>query len=337
MKNTLYIIVSLILFTSCNSQNNLEGIWFGAYKIEKHEKTTTFSPNPLLLDISKDSVVLKTFDFSHTGKGTGDSLHVFNYSIIGNKLIFDKDTFLIKGITKDSLILGGFSEKESDFVFKKLPEKKRVDINLENKAFSLTGPNYADSIDFINDSLFLSIGNVFNTNRVTRWAINSYKTYSFLVFDQIQILPFLIDKSSGNEIFLKLFFTTIRDFKLSPLDFAKDTNGIIGIWVWPFSYQPDLPLPPSPPDYPFDGDTRKYVRIRSDSLELEQYGRVSSKKWLLNSTKEYIYFPDELRSKAIWKIISVDENHLQIERNKGHHGLENRERIRFEKKENLEK
>lgn len=99
--------------------------------------------------------------------------------------------------------------------------------------------------------LILHIGNVFNTiYRSRHWSINSYKSLDFLVFDQIESPPFLISDYSDNEVSLKLYFSTIKDFKMTKIGNVKDTNGIVGSWVWPFQNNQDLPLPPPPPNLP---------------------------------------------------------------------------------------
>ncbi len=316
MKRTYYILLVLVLLTSCNTGNQLEGIWIGAYKSHNYGDTPSYSSMRLLLDISKNEIVLKTFDYPMFEEK--DSIRKSKYSINKNNLIFDSDTFLIKGIAEDSLILSIKSDYELDFVLKKLPEKiKKQNIDIQNNAFSLIGPNYADSIDFINDSLILHIGNVFNTNyRLRKWAINSYKSLDFLVFDQIESPPLLIDKCFDNEVSLKLYSTTIKDFKMTRIDNLMDTNRIVGNWVSPFKNNTDLPIPPPPPNYSENVDTKLYLRIKKDSLEIEQFGRTNSKKWMLNSTKEFIYFPWDLLTKdCAWRILEIDGDELKIERN----------------------
>jgi len=173
MKKTYYILLILVLLTSCNSRNQIEGIWIGAYKTHISGDKQSLSTMRLLLDISKNELVLKTFDYPMFEEK--DSIINSKYSINKNYLIFDSDTFLIKGITEDSLVLSLQSDYQLDFVLKRLPENnKNQNVDIKNNAFSLIGPSYADSIDFINDSLILHIGNVFNTNyRSRKWAINS--------------------------------------------------------------------------------------------------------------------------------------------------------------------
>jgi hypothetical protein len=348
MKRAFYILFSLTVLISCKSKNDLEGIWIGAYQIYYSGNDSSLTSIPgftpadtsytsmrVLLDISENEIVRKTFDYPMFDEK--DSIEILKYSIFDKSLIIDSDTFLIKSLSKDSLVLSLKPDYLRDFIFKRLPQKKKnVKINITNNAFSLIGPSYADSLDFINDSLILHIGHVFNTNyRSRHWAINSYKSLNFLVFDQWESPPFLIDKSSKNEILLKLFFTTIKDFKLTPIENKMDTSGIVGQWVWPFINRQDFPLPPPPPYFPEDGDTRLYLKIKTDTLKIEQFNNVDSKKWLINSTNEFIYFPDDLRTKyGVWKILKINEDLLTIERSKKCFSSDDKEIIRFEKMKN---
>ena len=57
----------------------------------------------LLLDISKDKLIYKTFDYPMFDEK--DTTKILKYSIKGNILIFDSDTLLIKRMCKDRLIL----------------------------------------------------------------------------------------------------------------------------------------------------------------------------------------------------------------------------------------
>jgi hypothetical protein len=335
MKRTFYILFSLIILISCKSENELEGIWIGAYQIHYSGNDYSLTSLRLLLDISNDEIIYKTFDYPMFNEK--DTIEITKYSLNENSLIFDSDTFLIKRLTKDSLILSSRSDYERDLVFKKLTENnKNLKLDFKYNAFSLIGTNYADSIDFINDSLILHIGDVFNTNyRLTKWAINRYKSFDFLVFDQFESPPFLIKYRSENEIFLKLFFTTIKDFKMTKIENVKDTSGLIGNWVWPFQFRQGFPLPPPPPNYPEDFDTKLYLKIKSDSLEIEQYGKVNSKKWELNSTNDFIYFPEDKMTKyGVWKIIELDKNNLTVERNSRYSISSEKELISFEKEKN---
>ena len=335
MKRALYILFSLMILISCESSNELEGIWIGAYQIHYSSDKPSLSSMRQLLDFSSNEIIYKTFDYPSLEEK--DTIKTLEYSIEGDNLIFDSDTFLIKNITQDSLILSFHSDYKRDLVFKRLIEKEEeIKIDLKETAFKLIGPNYSDSIDFINDSLILHIGNTFNTHyRSTKWAINSYKSFDFLVFDQFDSPPFLIENSSRNEISLKLFFTSIKDFKMTKIEKIKDTSGIVGDWVWPFHHRQEFSLPPPPPIYRDDIDTKLYLRIKTDSLEIEQYGKIKSEKWELNSTNNFIYFPENIKTKyGVWKILKLNGDELVIERNRKFYSSGDKEVIRFEKIKN---
>ena len=331
MKRALYILISLIIFNSCESSNELEGVWIGAYQIHYSSNEPSLSSMRELLDFSSNQIIYKSFDYPSLEEK--DTIKAFKYSLKDNKLIFDSDTFLIKNITQDSLVLSYYSTYKRDLVFKRIIKRdKKINIELKEKAFRIIGPNYSDSIDFITDSLILNIGNVFNTNyRLTKWAINSYKSFDFLVFDHFDSPPLLIEKSSENEILLKLFHTSIQDFKMTKIEKKNEISGIVGNWVWPFQDGQGFPLPPPPLSYPENIDTKLYLRIRTDSIEIEQYGKVRSEKWKLNSTNGFIYFPEKIKTKyGVWKILKLNRDELIIERNIRFYSRD-KEKIKFEK------
>jgi hypothetical protein len=328
MKPLYCILLSLISIISCQSSNKIEGIWIGAYQIHYHDGKPIFlSSMRLLLDISKDEIAIKTFNYPMYEEK--DSTITHKYHIDKNYLIINSDTFIIKGVTGDSLILGIQSDYDSDYVFKRLSQtNKKNKINFQNKAFSLAGHNYSDSIDFINDSLILHIGNKFNTNNsYTNWSINSYKSFDFLVLNQFESPPFLIDKSSAKNVSLKLFSTKILEFEMTLLENINDTNGLIGNWVQ-FAA---IPSPYHIQDKK-DADIRKHLRITKDNIEIKQINRTHIRKWKINSTNHFIYFPENnMTNFEVWKILEISDNKLVIEVNRrGFHNA-NSEIMEFEK------
>lgn len=316
MKRVIHLLLCFIILSSCNSNNDLNGIWIGAYKVDYSKKDSSFASIRVLLDFSDDEVIFKKFDYPmFDEKQTSEKV---KYLVSENFLILESDTFQIESVTKDSLSLIINSENKQKLVFKKLiNDDKNLNINLKNKAFFLQGPNYKDSIEFINDSTFFYIGNRFNTrHRSSSWAINHHKRLMFLVLDQFESPLFLIEDTSENELSLKLFYTNTRNFKLTTIKNTKDTMGLIGHWVSPSLPNTNIPLPPPPPNYSEGIDTRLYLRINTDSLEIEQFEKSKSKRWQLNSTNEFIYFPKEIdQLQGVWKIIELDRNNLTIERN----------------------
>ncbi len=335
MKRVIYIFFSLIILSSCNSISDLNGIWIGAYRVDYSINDSTFSSMRLLLDFSNDEVVFKKFDYPMFSEK--DSEEKVKFLVSKNYLIIDSDTFQIRSLTKDSLTLIFNSDQKQKLVFKKLREvNESLRIDIKNKAFLLKGPSYRDSIDFINDSTIIHIGNIYNTRyRSSHWAINSYKSLNFLVLDQHESPPFLISNTSINELSLKLFYTNVRDFKMTALNNIRDTIGLIGNWVSPNPYISDIPLPPPPLNYPEDVDVRLYLRIKTDSIEIEQFGRSNSKKWILNSTNDFIYFPKELEKiRGVWKIVKLEGDKLTIERNSRSLTSMEKEVIRFTKEKN---
>lgn len=333
MKKAIYILSYFFILSSCKSDYDLNGIWIGAYKVEYSKVDSSFTSIRVLLDFSNDEVIFKKFDYPmFDEKQTSEKV---KYLVSENFLILESDTFQIESVTEDSLSLIINSDNKQKLVFRRLTnETKNLNFSLEKKAFFIQGPNYNDSIEFINDSTILHIGDKFNTRyRSSNWAINNHKKLIFLVLDQFESPPFLIENTSKNELSLKLFYTNTRNFKLTKIRNTRDTMGLIGHWVSPSSYNSNRPLPPPPPiNYPEDIDVRLHLKINTDSLEIEQFEKSKSKKWELNSTNDFIYFPKEIdKIQGVWKIIELDKENLIIERNTRSYISMEKELIRFKK------
>lgn len=310
MKKILYLFVVLsFLLISCNPhKNKIKGIWIGAYQIHYFGDTMFKSSMRLLLDISENELIYKTFDY-HAYEEK-DTLVKVGYSIHGNRLIAGSDTFLIKNLTEDSLTLTFNSEYRREFVFKRLVEcDENLEVNLTNNAFVMITSSQIDSIDFINDSLMMNINQETTCeNQPLNWTISTYKSFQFLVLDYVETPPLLISQSFRNKITLNQFFTSNKKIILLRIQNSRDTSGLIGDWI-----NDDL-LPP-PPNYPHDEDVRLRIKIRSDSIIIKKFGKVKSRKWKLNTTKDFIYFPDDINSRqGVWQIIHLANDTLIIKK-----------------------
>lgn len=333
MRKTLCVLLTFYLLVSFKPENKLKGVWIGAYQIHYSGVDKQFTPIRLLMDFSDDTVVIKTFDYRSFNNGSEDTLEAKNYTLIGNKFILGLDTCSLKSLTPDSLVLGFFNSYEREVVLKKLSsEHQRLKTSLKSNAYSLVGENFTDSLDFVNDTLVRHFGkDRLIKNKVSRWSIGRYKSFDFLVVDDYGYPPLLVCTDSINCLGLKLYSTEIKIFKLSQINSVNDTIGLIGNWICTVSQNEKRPILPPPINFKGDIDTNLYVKISKDSIKIDQYGRTKIKHWKLNSTLNFLYFPDEKNSKyGVWKIDSVNNNNLTIERNSRFGSLET-EILNFEK------
>lgn len=334
MKKTLYLLLISIAFISCTPENELEGVWMGAYQIHYSKNDTSYFPVRRLFDFSENHLKVKTF--GSQSFNSRDTLESFKFTRIDQKLIVEKDTFIIINLAKDSLVLS-LTRRPEHWVFKRLIENEKKPIRkLTNQAYSIEGRNYTDSLDFINDSILLHIGNEYSTYRAESWAIETYKSYNFLVIDGWGWVPLLIDNSTENQWDLKQYYTKIQMVKMTRIQSPNDSSLLIGNWIWPHRNDKGLPPPPIPPNFEENTDPYIYLNIKEDSLQLKQFGRSYSKEWKFNSIKNFVYFPKDIQSrKGVWKIISCTQNHLTIERaNENFHSKKEKQILDFERVKN---
>lgn len=334
MKRIYYFFFGLILLFSFKSENSIKGVWMGAYHIEYPNKEVSTIAKRVLFDFSDDKMITKYF--SYPFMPDFGELEEQNYNLVGNKLSLDSGVLIVKSLTEDSLVL--YVEEMHcgvDLVLRRLTERNKKEFpKLRNRAFSITAPNYADSIDFINDTLFLDIGNnPYSNHHFKKWWVDSYKSYDFLILAMSFPVPYLIDNFSEEEIDLKLFHTTNKNVKLRRIKNKRDTLGLLGNWKGDLEYSTSSSedrKPPIPPKF-FGKDTSFYLNIKHDSLETKRFNRSLKRKWKLNSTHDFIYFPNRLSSRDnVWKIKEFNKNELIIEPKKWF-GLDDKQEIKYKK------
>ncbi len=303
----------------------LQGIWMGAYQVHHADSDKLITSFPYLYDFNKKKVVIKSFY-------DGEYESIDNYKLLENKLIINKDTLIIKCISNDSLVLYLNFDYLRQFVLKRLVGSYKYDIDLTHRAFKISSKNILDSLDFINDSVALHIGTQTDFKfRPSKWKIFKYKSYNFLLIDQYLRAPALIENDSAGIIELLFYFTKVEKVKLIPLISQRDTTGLIGNWL---QEVPTMNLVP-PPFCIEEKDYRMKLKISLDSIEISQCGETNRLKWELNSTNEYIYFPDNFyKLSNKWKILNLSTTELEVERNRTYIKSSYTEKITF-KKQNI--
>lgn len=314
MKNIICIIsiVALLLsLLSCQSKNELEGIWMGAYTLRYTDTDSTFNTMNLLFDISEDEIIMKNFAFHRNEME--DSEEHFKYSLEDNRIVLQStrlkskmpETLLIEKIDRDSLILKNLGEENLEFCFKRIENRtKKINPIIQPKAYRYASPFLTDSLDFINDSTVLHIGSVFDVSRVSDWKIDTYKNLEFLLIDRglISIPIMLIEYDSRGTIGLKYYHENIYKSQLEYLEYQKDIGKLVGNWK---------------AEYPkfFECDDFFSVNITKDSISINNFENrtITHEKLQLNSTNEFIYFPNN-RYQSVWKILNLNDSTLTIKR-----------------------
>lgn len=308
MKRVSLVFYLLFLF-SCSNETPLKGIWIGDYEMDSSEEEVKKYPHNILLDFSDDTVKTKILQYWASKPGSDIGLYKEAYSLDGNILTIDSTQAKIQ-VESDSLVITYVNNENDSYVFKRLGNKNssRPKVDLSGKAFTISGLGRIDSVDFINDSLYIDIYNDSNSiGKIEKWSIAEYGPFSFLLFDKFLMPSILINQELNNEISLTGLFKKEFDIEMTPIDHVLDTTGLNGKWFFP---PRNFPPPPM-----FEiGDSlkfRTYLTIKNDTLEIKKYRSTFKTPLYLNSTREYIWLGTNGR-RSHWKIINIEDNLLTI-------------------------
>ena len=208
MRKTFYILLIVVIFTSCDKGKKLNGTWISAYEIREND-TLNYDlsgiPFNEIWEFKDGALNIREFKFD----AFEDSIRSFNFKIKGNKLVVnDSEPYfsnIIDLITKDSFQLSGISYGNVKLIYKKLND------SLKNKStdFKLTGNKYirnlkkwTDTIQFVNDSVFKSSGWK-QGNSDLMWERVNVNGFDIL-FTDIYI-PFILTGKNGDRISVTTF------------------------------------------------------------------------------------------------------------------------------------
>jgi hypothetical protein len=303
------LLFCLFILISCSNDSELKGIWIGDYQLSSNNGEISKYPHNILLDFSNDSVTTKILQYWASKPGSNIKLAKESYSIVGNTLTIDSTQAKIL-IESDSLVISYRNNDHDSFVFRRIANQNgyKQEVDLVNRAFSITGLEPFDSIDFLNDSIYIDIYNDSNNiGRIDRWTTTQYGPYSFLLIDEIFMPTILIKESSANNASFTGLFIKEFDINLTPIVQPIDTTGLNGEWFYPPKNAPPPPM--------FEiGDSlkfRTYLTIKNDSLEIKKHRSTFKTPLYLNSTGEYIWLGTFDR-RSLWKIINIEDNLLTV-------------------------
>ena len=143
------------------------------------------------------------------------------FRLEGNKLVIPENeaqfSDVIDPITQDSIIVSRPSNPLNQVY-------KRISDSLKNKSsdFKLTGKKFirnyrqlTDTIEFINDSVYISSALEIGDSDLM-WERKNHNGFDILFTDGF--VPFVIKKKVGNEIFVSTFGYTKEDFVLKEIE-----------------------------------------------------------------------------------------------------------------------
>ena len=311
LKQLTFILISLIILTSCSSNKEITGIWIGDYQLSSKDGEPWTTPHNILLDFSNDSVTTKILQYWASKPGSPYGLIKEPYSLKGTSLSIDSTDATVR-IEGDSLIINYKTQPDDSFVFKRVKKNQnQPKVDLVNKVFLTSGLARFDSLEFLNDSIFIDIHN--DSNRVAklgRWTKSQYGPYTFLIFDRFLMPSYIITKDTMDIISLTGIYKKEFDVSMNIISHKSDTTGLNGKW-----FHPPRDFPPPPSFEKKDSmDFRVYLTIQNDSIEIKTQNSSYYNSLILNSTREYIWLRELSKRSPIWRITDLTANRLTIEK-----------------------
>lgn len=304
----IFILLICFAFTSCKTDYELQGIWFGAYTL--YGNSSGSSPLPLLMDFSEDSVNFQAIlrDKQERNYNT----LALGYSIDGNNIVTDSFTFIILEETSDSLILSTPEDSIRKYIFKKVePFISPKEPVFLHHAYALISTNTRDSIDFINDSMAINIGNDFYKGWCSlKWGVTEYKQMRFLILENMETQYFMIKELQDHSVYLHSQLMIDEYFNCIPITTKRDTSGLAGRWAYVYDETNNMPTPPTEDITFYDIK----IHIQSSMVEVGKHHRKKIFSWELNSTNEImILTSDDGSRKELWKIVEIGNDELILE------------------------
>lgn len=327
MKNIIVLLVIVSAFSSCSKKKKLDGVWMGAYQLHHRPQGDAYSPLKLLFEFDGDTLHSKIFGSLNGDDSyeTATTFRIENDYLLPSQAASELDSLQIISIAEDSLVFRLYNNYQRDFVFKKLVATPSVDTEiLQGKAYAFETGVLKDTIEFINDTMFLHLAKVRGAP-VRNWRLDRYKDFHFIVMDKLKEFPLLINNTQSDHIQLIYFYKKTGQVSLKALDKKWNLSLLKGSWVsWnAVSEGTDLPQWVEK-----DSDTGVYLNFVEDNiLEKSLFGKEERLHWKAVSNHEGIYFPIHVNdggAMAYWKILQLTSDRLLIERNEAISGKNTR-------------
>ncbi len=331
MKRLINILFFLLILSSCNQENRLDGLWYIAYSINDSNKIENLHETTLIEFESNRLYTIRIRDFS-TGELDKVTIDTSTFEIHDSIIRFKGIRAKIK-ISADSIILN-INKPKKVLVLRRLESNlKRVKLtdNCFKGSYLITGEKYMDSIDFINNSTLIHTGKYDMNFPAKKWEIIDYKGFKFFNVHN-ELFPVTIVKScSGDKIELYYPFKENFTLTLTPTKSKISSKQLIGNWMELQNFNVKPPPPPDPNLNPEDAFFE--LKISQDSIQIKRFKRTKKLSWNLTSDGKRIYFKERiLENDGSWKIIQLTDSTLtvRISRQSGFR----EEIIRLKKKKN---
>ena len=336
MKHFFRTLVIAITIIGCNSkENDLQHLWIAKYSIQHADldKEVSNKGARRILAFGQGKLSIKNFSFDFLLDE--NAIEQVNYELKEDFVFLMKanqiDTLLYQ-VAMDSLVLNSQEDDSVKSIYEKLPKYSLADRKDELYQFLATSSfECFDSvrIEFRNDGQLIIPNFDFKVGDNQLWMLDEYEGELFLITDGF--FGFVLHVSEMNSEGFKgtiygqsnkelLFRSVVQETKFN-LDDLK------GKWI----QLSDENSPPPPPV--FDGDkdffSKEELVITDSTLIKRSFSRIDTMKWESNREQDLILFSDADQGK--WKIVSLNEHNLLIERLRKPWNGDRLERVQYEK------
>jgi hypothetical protein len=205
--------------TSCQNEKKLNGTWISAYEYDERDslkEPTTGIPFNEILAFNDGTLKIKEFKYDWYEKERS-----FKFKLKGDKLVIEDNEAdfadIIDPMTNDSIVINSLSSPLTR-VYKKLADSLKsesVNFKLKGKKFIRNYKKWTDTIQFINDSVYVSNSWKLGNSELN-WERVNYNGFDILFTDIYP--PFIIKKKRGNDIYLSSFDKEKEDYILKEID-----------------------------------------------------------------------------------------------------------------------
>ncbi|QXP60918.1 hypothetical protein [Olleya sp. HaHaR_3_96] len=226
MKKLLNILILAFVLTSCQNEKKLNGTWISSYKFSDNDSIKDYVvggfPFNQLITFDNGTFNFKEFKYDNYENErtsefelTGQSLVNFGdeYFVIAGNEYYDSE--IIDPLTKDSIVFKNYNQNR---VYKRLVDSlknKSPEIKFTGKKIIRNFRKWTDTIQFINDSVYISNSWKFGDSNHFMWERINHNGFDILFTENYA--PFILKKQIGNEIYISIFGNKKEDYILKEI------------------------------------------------------------------------------------------------------------------------
>ena len=211
MRNILLIIL-IILISSCESKDDINGIWVGPYRNTPFQNQATVS-EPYIIN-------LKNGEFQAEGLHFKNDSGKYSYTLKNLEFNSEGSMEFASQPNVDSIVFKGTKEDPYPIIFRKVPDSLKSDsfnkITLSGKKFIFDGIKNSDTLHFENDSL-LSYSNKINKPFKTFYKRIYFEKMDIIFISDSRTPPLFIRGKVGKKIKITSYPKKLKNIVLTEI------------------------------------------------------------------------------------------------------------------------